>query len=74
MLLLYKEILRLELLTKNADLVNIHIVDLMHTEVFHHLMVVGLVILCGGGMSSSMHVDNRKKKISEFLVKVQRKG
>ena len=48
--------------------------DLMHTEVFHHLMVVGLVILCGGGMSSSMHVDNIKKKDIWILGKGSTKG
>ena len=36
--------------------------NLMHVEVFRHQIVVGLVkTVFGAGMSSSVHVDSRKK-------------
>ena len=47
------------------------VLDFMRAEVFRYLMVVGLlkiifVIIFGADMSSSGHVDNRKKSILIF--------
>ena len=57
-------------LTKNVDPDKISILDmvldLMHVEVFHHQMVVSLtknMIIFGADMSSSEHIDNKKKDI-----------
>ena len=39
------------------------VLDLMHAEVFHYLMVVSLaknLIIFGANMSSSVHIDNKK--------------
>ena len=41
------------------------VLDLIHVEVFHYQMVVGLVknIICGADMSSLVYIDNKTKDI-----------